>query len=107
MLHHNVTFQIISLSDDKVSFDFLLMIEYVGNDFCSSLPADVIEMPLESSPIKVLQSVESFASYLRDQFVSSTPAAKVSLWYLYCFAYRCLELKQIVIQSIISEIINV
>lgn len=35
------------------------------------------ELPLESSPIKVLQSVESFASYLREQFVSSTPAAKV------------------------------
>ncbi|XP_067947622.1 centrosomal protein of 162 kDa-like [Watersipora subatra] len=33
-------------------------------------------LPVESSPIKVLQSVESFANYLRDQFVSSTPASK-------------------------------
>jgi len=36
-------------------------------------------MSKESSPIKVLQSVESFANYLRDQFISSTPAVKVGV----------------------------
>jgi len=49
-------------------------------------------MSKESSPIKVLQSVESFANYLRDQFISSTPAVKVGVASYMANVYICLRL---------------
>ena len=52
-----------------------VLAEFLTISFILGVPE--VSLPTQSSPVKVLQSVESFANYLREQLVS-TPDVKVS-----------------------------